>query len=148
MKTMKKAPCVVLLCITVGAGCGKNLRTGEGQERWHLGWVDESSFRVRAVGAIRGSAGAARSPRLAAVEMAKKIVVENFTAARFNAIHDGARQYRDIREEVAREFSGVIHGGKVVSSDTGYGNICTIIYEVRGDRLRKKVLRGQLPEEK
>lgn len=147
MKIIKTAPCIVIFCIAMVAGCGNNLRTVDDHERWRSGWVNAHSFRVHAVGAIRGTAGSGRNSRHAAVEMAKKIVTENFTAARYSAIRGDARSYRNVRAEVIREFSHIINNGKVVSANTGSGKICTIMYEVHGNRLQEKVLNGQLHEE-
>lgn len=137
---MKTVFCAVVLCIILGAGCGKNMRNQE--ERWRSGWADAHSFRVRAVGAIPGAARSGGNARHAAVEMAKKIVTENFTAARCSVVSAEADEYRRIRADVVREFSKVINKGTIVSEQRSSGNICTITYEVHGDRLREKVLRA------
>jgi hypothetical protein len=140
MNVMKTVLCAVIFCILLWSGCGKNLRSPE--EHWRSGWVDAHSFRVRAVGTIPGSARGGGNARHAAVEMAKKIVTENFTAARCSVVPMEAHEYRSIRADVIREFSNVINNGIVVSEQRSSGTIYTITYEVRGDRLREKVLRA------
>ncbi len=143
MKSAKSGK-VLLSCVVVLAAafaCG-NVR--HGSEQWEGDWKDEHTFCVRAVGALRGSGDAVhgdmrKSCEDAAVFMAGKIIIEKFTAARYERSR-GPKEYDAVRRLVSNEFSGVIRSGRVVESRPEGSGVCSIVFEIRDTGLKKKVL--------
>ncbi len=127
-------PCAAV-AFAAALACG-NVRYGS--EQWEGDWKDEHTFRVRAVGAIRGG-DMRKNCEDAAVYMAGKIIVEKFTSARYERI-TGPKEYDAVRKLVSNEFSGLIQSGRVVESRTEGAGICSIIFEIRETGLKKKVL--------
>ncbi len=137
----KALAAIAAVALAAVLACG-NVRYGS--QQWESDWKDEHTFRVRAVGALRGSGDAVhgemrKSCEDAAVFMAGKIIIEKFAAARYERTR-GPKEYDAVRRLVSNEFSAVIQNGRVVESRPEGGGVCSIVFEIHDTGLKKKVL--------
>lgn len=141
MRTSGTAACITAAVVIAVASCGP---VRYGTDRWERDWIDPHTLRITAVGAVRGSdakiagAGRFRCER-AAVDMAKKIIVDRFTSARLERL-ESPTDYDEVRAGTIREFGGVIEYGRVVERSYGKDRVCRVVYEISSENLKRRVL--------
>ncbi len=141
MRTPGAEACIAAAVAIAVASCGP---VRYGTDRWERDWIDSHTLRVTAVGAVRGPdakiAGAGRFRcENAAVEMAKKIIVDRFTSARLERL-ESPPDCDGVRAETIREFGGIIEFGRVVERSYGKDRVCRVVYEISSENLKHRVL--------
>lgn len=109
------------------------------------GWVDDNTFRVKSVAETDVTTGSSEERQKAsealAVKKAREAVVKNFVAIRVKkSANTNAGAYAVIAISVEKEFRDIIEGGKVIKKEfTGSDRICTVVYQIEKDGLKKMV---------
>ncbi len=113
------------------------------------GWQSDDVFRVRAAGLSEGGGPVSLREfraKKAAVEMARYIVLEEFTAWIILGLDGGGPGYDEAMGRVKHEFAAAASKGNVAHEEYDAGGNCLIIYEVTGPCLRQSLakLRNQM----
>lgn len=142
---------LVLLMITsfaaVAISCGGTSKSQiKGGETFVTeGWVDDNTFRVKAVGVpkkgLTNKYQRRGTAKEAALIMAQKRIIEKFVGARLEGA-SGASDYESTGVAVAKEFGGVVKGGSIVKETYDEDQNCEVVYQVERKGLKKTVQGG------
>ncbi|MCP4133697.1 MAG: hypothetical protein GY754_22200 [bacterium] len=118
-------------------------------EVWrNLGWIDNNTYRVKATAAtsktLRNEVAKRHFAKMRAVLNAEHMVLEDFKFLT-EIVRGCCCSILEIpvRTDLAREVKIIIQGGSVIEIKFDKDYNCTLIYEVKARRLKRKVIEAE-----